>query len=43
MLEVKSSIRKLSIAGAEALAAQVLELGSVADVESLLKRPRAET
>jgi phosphotransferase system enzyme I (PtsI) len=42
LLEVKSVIRRLTIAGAEALAAEALLLDSVADVEALITRARPE-
>jgi phosphotransferase system enzyme I (PtsI) len=37
ILEVKSAIRKVSLADAQQLAAKALELGSVAEVEALLQ------
>jgi len=41
ILEVKNAIRSVTIAGARALAAEVLEVGSVVEVEALLERRRS--
>jgi phosphoenolpyruvate-protein kinase (PTS system EI component) len=41
MLEVKSSIRKVSVPDAKMLAAEALEMGTAAEVEALLARRRA--
>jgi phosphotransferase system enzyme I (PtsI) len=41
MLEVKSAIRKVSVADAKMLAAEALEMGTATEVEALLARRRA--
>jgi phosphotransferase system enzyme I (PtsI) len=43
MLEVKNAIRRITIAGAEALAAQALRLGTAGDVETLISAARGVT